>query len=161
MRQCTAVKDAFSAVDEAHRMSVLARSVNVQGVLGNRVSLFARKQSSLSLRARYGCAHGAPGARATRPTPAPPARARPRRCPPPPACTARPAPAPRPPTTRRARPATYAPPQLRVVGAQPCGAVVWRWLWKCMPRCACAAETTELTRSAERVSLADSFHGRF
>ena len=32
-------------------------------------------------------------------------------------------------------------------------ALLWRWLGKCMPRCACAAETTGLTRSAERVSL--------
>jgi hypothetical protein len=35
-------------------------------------------------------------------------------------------------------------------------ALLWRWLWKCMPRCACTAETTGLTRSAERVSLADA-----
>ena len=75
MRQCTAVKDAFSAVDEAHRMSVLARSVNVQGGLGNRaLSLLGNRALSLScslwVRARRaGRARDPPNTRPPRPRP--------------------------------------------------------------------------------------------
>ena len=75
MRQCTAVKDAFSAVDEAHRMSVLARSVNVQGGLGNRaLSLLGNRALSLLcslwVRARRaGRARDPPNTRPPRPRP--------------------------------------------------------------------------------------------